>query len=83
MMDKLTDRLRGTYSCGPHLPNGPPEFGWRQFQSTPINEEAAERIEDLEIALLQISSIIEMQREPDIDAMHDVVRVALLKPTTK
>lgn len=29
--DRLVDRLRGQYACGPHLPNGNPEFGWRQF----------------------------------------------------
>lgn len=49
--DKLTDRLRGKYACGPHLPNGNPEFGWRQFQAPPIQHEAAERIERLETAL--------------------------------
>lgn len=34
--DHLVDRLRGIYASGPHLPNGNPEFGWRQFQSPPI-----------------------------------------------
>lgn len=52
--DRLTDRLRGQYACGPHLPNGNPEFGWRQFQSPPIQHEAAERIETLEAALMKI-----------------------------
>lgn len=46
--DKLVDRLRGKYACGPHLPNGNPEFGWRQFQAPPIQHEAAARIEELE-----------------------------------
>ena len=46
--DRLTDRLRGKYACGPHLPNGNPEFGWRQFQAPPIQHEAAARIEELE-----------------------------------
>ena len=53
--DRLTDRLRGQYACGPHLPNGNPEFGWRQFQSPPIQHEAAERIEVLEAALGEIA----------------------------
>ncbi len=44
---KLTDRLRGQYACGPHLPNGNPEFGWRQFQAPPIQHEAAVEIERL------------------------------------
>ncbi len=46
--DRLVDRLRGQYACGPHLPNGNPEFGWRQFQAPPIQHEAADRIESLE-----------------------------------
>lgn len=41
----LINRLRGKYSMGPHLPNGDPEFGWRQFQATPINLEAANALE--------------------------------------
>ena len=49
--DKLVDRLRGKYASGPHLPNGKPEFGWRQFQAPPIQHEAAARIEALEAAL--------------------------------
>lgn len=52
--DRLVDRLRGKYASGPHLPNGNPEFGWRQFQSPPIQHEAAARIEKLETALLKI-----------------------------
>lgn len=46
--DRLVDRLRGKYACGPHLPNGNPEFGWKQFQAPPIQHEAADRIERLE-----------------------------------
>ena len=49
--DRLVDRLRGKYASGPHLPNGNPEFGWRQFQAPPIQHEAAKRIEELEAAL--------------------------------
>ena len=54
--DRLVDRLRGKYASGPHLPNGNPEFGWRQFQAPPIQHEAAARIETLEAALKIISS---------------------------
>ena len=46
--ERLVDRLRGQYACGPHLPNGKPEFGWRQFEAPPIQHEAAARIECLE-----------------------------------
>ncbi len=49
--DRLVDRLRGRYASGPHLSNGNPEFGWRQFQAPPIQHEAADRIEALETAL--------------------------------
>lgn len=49
--DKLTDRLRGKYASGPHLPNGLPEFGWRQFQAPPIQHEAAAVIDALVKAL--------------------------------
>lgn len=51
--NRLVDRLRGKYASGPHLPNGNPEFGWRQFQAPPIQHEAATRIEELEAALLR------------------------------
>lgn len=62
--NRLVDRLRGKYASGPHLPNGNPEFGWRQFQATPINLEAALRIEALEMALGQIANF----NSPDPDA---------------
>ena len=57
--DRLVDRLRGKYASGPHLPNGNPEFGWRQFQSPPIQHEAADRIEALEAALHKINALID------------------------
>lgn len=47
-MDDLVKRLRGQYAMGPHTPNGDPEFGWRQFESPPIQHEAADHIEALE-----------------------------------
>ena len=49
--DKLTDRLRGKYACGPMLPSGEPEFGWRQMPEIPIQVAAAARIAELEVAL--------------------------------
>ena len=49
--NRLVDRLRGKYASGPHLPNGNPEFGWKQFEAPPIQHEAAERIEALEADL--------------------------------
>lgn len=56
--DRLVDRLRGKYASGPHLPNGNPEFGWRQFQSPPIQHEAAARIEDLEALLREADDVL-------------------------
>ena len=44
---RLIDRLRGKYASGPMLPNGEPEFGWRQFDTPPIQHEAADEIERL------------------------------------
>ena len=43
--NKLTDRLRGKYANGPTMPNGEPEFGWREFQTPPIQHEAAHAID--------------------------------------
>lgn len=57
--DRLVDRLRGKYASGPHLPNGNPEFGWRQFQSPPIQHEAADRIDALEAALHKVNTLID------------------------
>jgi hypothetical protein len=60
--DRLVDRLRGKYASGPHLPNGRPEFGWRQFQAPPIQHEAAARIEALERALHRINQVNDSPR---------------------
>jgi hypothetical protein len=49
--NRLVDRLRGKYASGPTLPNGEPEFGWRQFETPPIQHEAADTIEALAKAL--------------------------------
>lgn len=52
--NKLVDRLRGKYANGPNLADGRPEFGWRQFETPPIQHEAARRIEELEGVLRDI-----------------------------
>jgi hypothetical protein len=54
--NRLVDRLRGKYASGPHLPNGRPEFGWRQFEAPPIQHEAAERIEKLEARVRELET---------------------------
>ncbi len=54
----VVQRLRGRYPVGPHLPNGDPEFGWRQFQATPINLEAALVIEELRTMLAASEEVV-------------------------
>lgn len=44
---ELIERLHGKYAMGPHLPNGLPEFGFRQFETTPICTRAANRLSAL------------------------------------
>jgi len=56
--NKLTDRLRGKYASGPTIANGEPEFGWRQFETPPIQHEAAERIEQLQLAIKNARDLI-------------------------
>lgn len=51
---RLLDRLRGRYANGPTMPNGEPEFGWREFPAPPIQKEAADQIELLTSALKAI-----------------------------
>lgn len=58
---RLTDRLRGRYASGPTMKNGEPEFGWRQFETPPIQHEAAE-IERLHKALTQAEASFEFIR---------------------
>jgi hypothetical protein len=70
IVDRLADRLRGNYACGPHLPNGRPEFGFRQFQSPPIQHEAAAVIEALVQALRAL-----------VDNVNDYERVNNLAPS--
>lgn len=61
--NRLIDRLRGKYASGPHLPNGNPEFGWRQFQAPPIQHEAAAVIEALVKALEDLDAILDFSDE--------------------
>lgn len=56
--DRLIDRLRGKYASGPHLPNGNPEFGWRQFQAPPIQHEAAAEIDRLQTELAEARIVL-------------------------
>ena len=61
IVDRLTDRLRGNYACGPHLPNGRPEFGFQQFQAPPIQHEAAAVIDVLVKALEEIANPLKLE----------------------
>ena len=76
--DRLVDRLRGKYASGPHLPNGNPEFGWRQFQAPPIQHDAAKRIEALELALRQIWSATRDMDGELYEHIHDIAAHAVI-----
>lgn len=54
----LLDRLRGKYAVGPRGENGEPEFGYREFEATAINLEAANKIEELMRLLNEIPNSI-------------------------
>lgn len=43
MRGDITDRLRGRYPVGPKLPNGEPEFGWREHATIIAMQEGSER----------------------------------------
>lgn len=88
--NNLTDRLRGKYANGPTMPNGEPEFGWRQFDTPPIQHEAAAEIDrlnewadsfseaQLKERRLCEERIQEMQRQIDqITAQRDAADLAL------
>jgi hypothetical protein len=80
--DRLVDRLRGKYASGPHLPNGNPEFGWRQFQAPPIQHEAAARIETLETALRELLDTFNPEpRMVEPGTIWGRAALALTKPT--
>lgn len=59
----LVDRLRGKYANGPMLPTGEPEFGWRHFETPPIQHEAALEIEKLRIEVLNYGLIMAEARD--------------------
>jgi hypothetical protein len=66
--DRLTDRLRGRYAIGPLQPNGEPEFGWRQYETPPVQHEAADRIAALETERdLAREAVVRKCRQYDAD----------------
>lgn len=73
IVDRLTDRLRGNYACGPHLPNGRPEFGFRQFQAPPIQHEAAVVLDLLVAALRKITDLVDSEAD---DPLDDAIQIA-------
>ena len=79
--DKLVDRLRGKYASGPHLPNGKPEFGWKQFEAPPIQHEAAARIEALEAETLRLGRALRKiwsdTRDTDDELLEHLHAVAM------
>jgi len=88
--DRLIDRLRGNYACGPHLPNGKPEFGFRQFQAPPIQHEAAAEIERLQSQLAETNervhyaegtAALAMKHRDEAEAKLAEAKIALEAPT--
>ena len=73
MQGDIVDRLRGRYPCGPRLPNGEPEFGWREFdpdalahllkKPSAIMGEAANEIEDLRRSIDELLELISTFQE--------------------
>lgn len=74
--NNLTDRLKGRYACGPHLENGEPEFGWREFETPPIQNEAAEHIERLHAALAGMLDAFGGYVIPEVDTAIAAMQVA-------
>lgn len=68
MQGDIVNRLRGKYPCGPRLPNGEPEFGWREFdpdalahllkKPSAIMGEAADEIERLRKENADLRSVV-------------------------
>lgn len=57
--NNLTDRLRGRYACGPTLASGEAEFGWREFETPPIQKEAANEIDRLRAEVSRLVALNE------------------------
>lgn len=75
---RLTDRLRGRYACGPTLPDGEPEFGWRQFETPPVQHEAADEIERLRGALVAAEEYLsgkELNRALVLGVVRDALNI--------
>lgn len=72
--NKLTDRLRGKYACGPTMSNGEPEFGWRQHEAPPIQKEAADLIEQM---LAALKKVVEVADRATVE--FDMARAAIAK----
>lgn len=83
MSDDIVERLRGRYAMGPHLPNGEPEFGWRQFQATPINVEAADEITRLRAKLAEARDVSPVFRLADAEIEIERLRAEILKERDK
>lgn len=66
----LVLRLRGKYANGPTLPNGEPEFGWREFPTLPIQKEAADKIERLLAAIQTIADFPITNPNENMDAFN-------------
>ena len=94
-MTDLIERLRGEYAMGPHLPNGSPEFGFRQFETTSICKEAvaeierqAARIAELETKMIGVMAALAaavslLERSPKTAAPSDKMFDQMLEDYTR
>lgn len=73
----LVRRLRGQYACGPTLASGEPEFGWRQFETPPIQHEAADEIDHLRSALTKVADLVDSEADEPLDDAISIARKAL------
>lgn len=75
----LVFRLRGKYAVGPTLPNGEPEFGWRELPVPPIQKEAADTIDRLndEVKQLGIADCLHQENQAEQRETIERLRKAL------
>lgn len=66
--DRLTDRLRGRYACGPIMANGEPEFGYREFETPPVQHEAASALESLTAE----NAAVKAERDDALDRVEEL-----------
>lgn len=73
--NRLVDRLRGKYACGPAGPDGEPELGWDTFEVTPICREAADEIERLQEAKRRALAVADERAKENVALRAELERL--------